>query len=266
MKKLKSAFALLSLSSLLLFSSCQKEEAVNQFPEANASGKSGSLTKTNTFYGPQVQLGDGKIRSFITMSHEGKPQEYGVVMTKGALEGLPTTPTVLMLKIHEKATDATPFEFVMLDWNPRGHEPDFLYGVPHFDFHFYMIGMEEQSAIMPGPLMEKLPPPGYMPATYFPTEGGVPAMGKHWLDKNAPELKGVPFTKTFIYGSYNGKVIFYEPMITRAYLLSGTSSTTPFGVPQLFSPNNTWYPSEYKIYHDEKTGEIMVSLGGFAWR
>ena len=266
MGKLRYAVAMLCLSSLLLFSSCQKEEALNQQPDAMAEARANSSTKYNTFYGPQMQMGDGKIRSFIVISHDGRPMEYGVIMSEGAMEGLPSTSNKFMLKIHQKALDVTPFEFIMVDWNPAGHEPPFLYSAPQFEFHFYMIGMGEQSAIVPGASMEKLPPPGYMPATYFPTPGGVPRMGKHWSDRNAPELNGMPFSKTFIYGSYDGKVIFYEPMITRQLLLSGNSSVTPFGTPQHFSPNNTWYPSEYRIYHDEKSGETMVSLGAFSWR
>jgi hypothetical protein len=114
--------------------------------------------------------------------------------------------------------------------------------------------------------MEKLPPAGYMPDTYFPTPGGVPGMGKHWLDMNAPELRGIPFTKTFIYGSYDGKVIFYEPMITRATLMEGKDCTLPFGVPTMFSPTNKWYPTHYNIRTDSKTGEIIVSLSEFVWR
>jgi hypothetical protein len=265
MGKLTYSLAMLSLS-VLLFSSCQKEGVTDQLPEADAQAKANSSSKANTYYGPQTQMGDGKARSFITISHEGHPIEYGVAMTKGAMEGLPSMSSSYMLKIHQKAMDVTPFEFIMVDWNPAGHEPDFLYQAPHFDFHFYMIPMEERSTIVPGANMEKLPPPGYMPANYFPTPGGVPGMGKHWLDENAPELKGLSFTKTFIYGSYNAKVIFYEPMITREFLLSEKMCTIPFGTPQLFSPNNTWYPSEYKIHRDGKTGEILVSLGAFSWR
>ena len=46
-------------------------------------------------------------------------------------------------------------------------------------------------------------------------------MGVHWID---PEVAGVrrarQFTQTFIYGSWNGRLIFAEPMITKALLES----------------------------------------------
>ncbi len=48
--------------------------------------------------------------------------------------------------------------------------------------------------------------------------GGVPQMGAHWVDVTSPELNGSTFAQTFIYGSYDGQVNFYEPMITLDFL------------------------------------------------
>lgn len=51
-----------------------------------------------------------------------------------------------------------------------------------------------------------------------PAQASVPKMGLHWIDTNSPELspRNQPFTATFIIGSWDGKVIFDEPMVTRA--------------------------------------------------
>ncbi|MGI8637700.1 MAG: hypothetical protein ACR2KZ_20055, partial [Segetibacter sp.] len=57
------------------------------------------------------------------------------------------------------------------------------------------------------------PTASYLPQNYFPG-APVPQMGKHFVDIASPELNGQPFTQTFIYGSYDSKVTFYEPMIT----------------------------------------------------
>ena len=48
-------------------------------------------------------------------------------------------------------------------------------------------------------------------------------MGKHW---SLPPAQIAPFTRTMILGTYNGELIFEEPMVTLAYLLSGASSTS----------------------------------------
>jgi hypothetical protein len=266
MKKIPSGYLMLPIITALLFSSCQKEEANLPALKSDANAKASQDSKSNTFYGPQVQLGDGQIRSFFTVTHEGKPLELGVTITVRSMNSLPHETSANIMDIHQKAKDYTAFDHLLVDWNPGGHDPLPLYGAPHFDFHFYMIPKGVVATIMPGDKMEQLPPPGYMPGTYFPTPGGVPMMGKHWLDVNAPEVNGMPFTKTFIYGSYDGKVIFYEPMITRSTLMEGKDYTLPFGVPALFSPGNTWYPTRYNIKTNSKTGDISVSLSDFVWR
>lgn len=193
--------------------------------------------KSNTFYGPQVYMGNGKARSFVILSHANVPSEIGIEMTNEAFVSLPKGDGEFSFKLplHQKAQAVTPFDHLEIDWNPAGHPPA-PYMVPHFDFHFYKITMAAQEAIVPGPLMEILPPTGAMPPTYIATPGGVPEMGKHWIDVTSPELNGQPFTKTFIYGSYNGQVNFDEPMVTLATLLSGKNSSSPIPQPQIFLP------------------------------
>jgi hypothetical protein len=64
----------------------------------------------------------------------------------------------------------------------------------------------------------RYPAQDYMPSTYVAIPGGVPMMGAHWIDVTTDELNGKPFTQTFLYGSYGGKVSFFEPMIILAFL------------------------------------------------
>ena len=100
-------FLLLGCSALLF--SCQKEISSKQNERtvsAAAAGKSNQDLKFNTFYGPQVQVGDGKARSFITISHTGVPSEIDIEMTSGALTGLP---------LHQKAQNATPFDHLVIN-------------------------------------------------------------------------------------------------------------------------------------------------------
>lgn len=256
--------------------SCQKEATPNPrsltttIGEPGVSSKADQSMKVNTFKGPEVQMGDGKARSFVTITHTGVPQELGIELTAGALSGLPTSgeETMFVLPLQQKASQVTPFDHIVINWNPQGHPPA-PYMLPHFDFHFYRISLADQMAIPPytpstAALFDNYPAPGYMPPTYIPTPGGVPQMGKHWVDVTSPELHGATFTKTFIIGTYNGKVTFYEPMITMAYLQSVTSSTTAIPQPSLFSPTGTYYPTSYKVYKDSK-GDIFITLADFVW-
>lgn len=261
--------SVLFFSTLVLFS-CQKDLTSEQAETMSAAKDKSDKQelKFNTFYGPQVSMGDGKARSFINISHTGVPGEIGIEMTNDALTGLPTEgETEFVIPLHKKALEVTPFDHISAGWNPHGHPPPHVYTVPHFDFHFYKITREEQLAVVEGPLMEILPAPSYLPANYIPLPGGVPEMGKHWVDITSPELnpnRPQPFTKTLIYGTYNGQVTFIEPMITMAVLQSGETTTSPIPQPQSFSPTNTFYPTIYGVSSDTK--KHYVTLGNFVWR
>jgi hypothetical protein len=249
------------------FESGQRSEILSAKSE-----KSIQALKFNTFYGPQVQMGNGKARSFITISHTGVPEEIGMELTSGALTGLPTEGEPhYNLPLHQKAQAATPYDHLAINWNPFGHPPPGIYTVPHFDFHFYMISMDEQMMIpeynaTTAMMFDNPPAPGYLPANYIPIPGGVPMMGKHWVDVTSPELNGVPFTKTLIYGTFDGKVIFHEPMVTLAVIQSGETIEAPIPQAQYVAEHGTYYPTMYKIYMDAATGKHYVSFTDFVWR
>ena len=95
--------ALLLLALMMYFISCRKdisgsEKASEELVAQNL--KDGSVpVKTNTFYGPQVHVGNGKVRSWITMNHDKHPIELGIEMTPGALESLPDA-GIFLIKIN----------------------------------------------------------------------------------------------------------------------------------------------------------------------
>jgi hypothetical protein len=267
MQKKISQLALLFFSSVLLFS-CKKD-LTSERQETMGSGKDKSdkqELKLNTFYGPQVSMGDGKARSFVTISHSGVPEKIGIEMTDDALTGLDDEGETFTLRLHKKAQDVTPFNHIVIDWASHGHPPPHVYDVPHFDFHFYKTTPQFQATVVEGPLMNVPPPSGYLPDTYFDIPGGVPQMGKHWLDATSPELSRTnpqPFKTTFVYGTYNGQVTFMEPMVSLAVLQSGQTITLPIPQPRLFSPANTYYPESYGVSMDQQTRKHYVVLADF---
>ena len=64
-------------------------------------------------------------------------------------------------------------------------------------------------------------PPQYMPAGYSNAGSVVPYMGNHLINLSSPDFTGNPFTRTFLYGVYDGQLTFVEPMITKASIVSG---------------------------------------------
>lgn len=232
--------------------------------------------------GPAVQIGNGTARTYVVLDVDNSPIEIGVAIDAAGLEGLPQHDMV-MNRLRFPAGVPAPYTFAMFDWNPMGHEPPGIYDLPHFDFHFYLTPESEVDAIVPGtptyeseanflpaeefvaPFHTVLAPPGVAPAAV-----AVPAMGVHHSDVRSPELQGMlgnpaghrPFTKTFIYGSWNGEITFLEPMITRDYLLMRTDELIPISKPAEYAVPG-WYPSHYLITFDEVANEYRIALTNF---
>ena len=183
----------------------------------------------------------------------------------------------------------TPFTFLELNWNPSGHEPEGVYqDVPHFDFHFYTVPKSVRDGIVPGTpeftaKANRTPSPEYIPASNAilappgapPAAVAVPMMGVHWVDVRSHELQGLfgrpeaykPFTSTFIHGSWDGTLHFWEPMITRATILETRTSSDPAVRDQVIAiptpakyQTPGYYPTAYRIKWDEQAREYRVAL------
>jgi hypothetical protein len=247
-----SASKWLLVLSLFVFISCQKEKEKETKP------------KYNTFKGPEVEVGEGYARSFITISHTEVPQEIGVIFTDEALSGLPTANTPYVLELHNKALAATPFEHIALGWSANGHPlPGGAFITSHFDVRFFMMNLEERLAIPapPAPALYVLPATGYMPANYFPDVPG-PQIGMHWTDKSF--IAGIPVNHTLILGSFDGAFTFVSPIVVRTDLVSGQSFSISYAQPQSFAEHG-YYPTKYNIYQDEKQRHY-VTLSDFILR
>ena len=92
------------------------------------------------------------------------------------------------------------------------------------------------------------------------------------VDLKSPELppQNQPFTRTFITGSWDGQVIFDEPMVTRDFILaqrSGPATAETIALPQSkrYVPAG-FYPDSYGIRWDEAAGEYRIALQGLTWR
>jgi hypothetical protein len=244
-----------NLRSMVLFSAMVFVMLVGLFLSVRAEAK--------TVWGKTIELGKGTARSFVEMNVQGQPVSLGIVFTGHALVGLPTEPEPpeTMLELPAQAA-VPPFKYIAINWNPKGHEPK-MYELPHFDFHFYIIPDEERNKITTDNTAQfaKAPPAQDMPADYMQAPGGVPRMGAHWVDKTAPELQGKPFTATFIYGTYDGKIAFYEPMVAMAFLKSKPNFTATIKQPAAYEITG-FYPTNYRINYDKKHGEYRIILEG----
>jgi len=255
-------------------------------------------------YGAAQQVGNGTVRTYIVTDQRngGRPLEVGVALSEQALEGLPapvesTDPmaNMHMYTLELPARNPTQYKFVQFDWNPKGHEPDSVYTYAHFDFHFYTVPVEVRNSILPSDPQyaakaANYPAPEYRAPFYLDAATAanapaaavtIPMMGLHWLDVRSPELQKLtgnpagyrPFTKTFIYGTWDGQFIFDEPMITRAYILEKKTATDPSVVDEVvpvptaqkYSPAG-FYPSAYRITWDAQQKEYRIALTQLSWK
>ena len=241
--------------------------------------EAGSTTpaETDTFSSPSQALGDGSVTTYVTRNADGEPTEVGVRLTRTALDGLPPEGVTLMIDMPDQAAD-TAFDHVMLNWNPEGHDPFELFGVPHFDFHFDMVDMATIESITPNDpdyaaKAENLPDARYVPQDYVVPPGlpiaaqAVPNMGVHLVDSTDTSL--VPgqyeFTEIVINGVWDGRYTFVEPMITRDWLLTGPSLEQPLKLPEAYQ-ETAYYPTSYAVHVDDQTEDYVVSLGGLTAR
>ena len=249
-------------------------------------------------YGPEVAMGNGTVRTYVAFDASGAPAEIGVALKEAALEGLPAPAKAMqhhsdgMEHVDSRVYDLelpkannTPYRFVELDWNPGGHEPPGVYDTPHFDFHFYRVEQAVRDGIDPK-LMTKdqfLDKSGKFPAKSEWTPNfvalappgapvlAVPRMGTHWIDVRTPELQALfgkpeafrPFTTTFLHGSWDGQMIFDEPMITRAFILSRKAtqrdSVITLDQAEKFVPAG-YYPRSYRVAYDAVAQEYIIAL------
>jgi len=220
--------------------------------------------ESKTIYGEPKPLGQGTVRSLVVMNDQGAPLSIGISIAKDAFSTLPAgpAPTEVMLNMPDKVS-IPPFDHLAVDWNPRGHEPPGIYDVPHFDFHFYLISSGERLKISAKDKAQYAKAPGkeYLPADYQATPGGVPRMGAHWVDVASPEFHGKPFTATFIYGTYDGAVTFYEPMLSLAFLEGVKDFSSEIKQPAAFAQKG-YHPVTYRVMYRETEGEYWILLDG----
>jgi hypothetical protein len=250
-----------------------------------------------TLRGRVEKIGAGTVQSFLTLDPSGVPLAIGVTLSAGALEQLPPVPNTVsrcfdldgngrhtghecmgdeerILDVPVDSSAGLPFRWISVNWNPAGHH-NTPYVQPHFDFHFNAVDRSRIEAIAPGRCGEladcgdfkratRPVPTRYLPNGYIDVGAVVPRMGNHLLDSQSPELKdSLPFTSTFIYGAYEGELIFWEPMITLDFLQKTQAACLEIRQPNAFREAG-YYPTQYCVREDRQ-GQRTVSLERFRY-
>jgi hypothetical protein len=229
------------------------------------------------------------MRTWVKLNSDGTPSDIGISFTEAALSGLPKESDdfgeyPLKIKLLDgigfstfeyelplpKGAEAKPFTHVSLNWNPHGHGPKGIYTPPHLDFHFNLISAEKRHAILAAnddDFFEKayrMPLMGLIPQGYLaPPRAAEHRMGLHWVDFDGHEFHREAWEKSFIYGSYDGEMVFWEPMISNSFLNKKSNTIAAIKQPQVY-PKSGYYPTAYSVNY--ANGEYSVSLNGLTFR
>src|SRR4051812_11414811 len=89
--------------------------------------------------GYSARLGNGRVSTYVVLSknkddkqERKRPVELGIEVPQEVMNSLPAHAEALVIDFPIQARD-TPFQYMLLDWNPQGHEPVGIYDLPHFD-------------------------------------------------------------------------------------------------------------------------------------
>lgn len=253
--------------------------------------------------GGEIEFGEGSVSTYAELDAEGAPSVIGILFTPEGLnappEGMsdlshcvdrnedgtvdkpaecaPTHEFVVPMPEEVVGHDDIPFNWVLLNWNPMGHMPPGVYDTPHFDIHFMIESEETILSIEDGPcgpefvrcdqfeLARKPVPVNYMHADFKDVEAVAPAMGNHLVDLTAPEFGEEGFTRTWIYGVYDGRVTFYEEMATLEHILSRPNTCYPIKTTPAVATSG-YYPTSSCIRYDESAQAYSVSMEDFEYR
>ena len=267
---------------------------------AHESPATAGRSAPSTLEGPEARVGGGTGRLFVEVGPGGEPRAIGIALTEAALTGLAqrmnTTSrcfdkngdgsvshgeclgdyqTDLELPPAAKGLDL-PFRWATVNWNPEGHLPPApaVWSAAHFDFHFFLVEPKLIHGIRPGPCGEFIHcedakragmplPDQHAPEGYIDVGAAVPGMGNHLVDSHDPELADpkLGFSHTFIYGSYDGKLVFLEPMVSHAFLSQREQECRPLRAPRAYA-TAAYYPTSYCVRYDADSRTYRVTLEG----
>jgi len=252
---------------------------------------------------PARTIGSGTVAGIAHFDSTGAPQAIGVVFSNGVLNSFPEDHSdehqcfdadnngsievmtecshwhefVLPLPGEASRRTDIPFKWALLNWNAFGHIPPGVWDVPHFDVHFYIEPIENIFALQRGTCGPeflrcdqferaiKPVPANYIHPDFEDVGAAAPAMGNHLIDPTAPEFHGEPFERHWIFGAYGGRIIFYEEMVARSYLLSQPDACFAIKSPQDVALSG-YYPTNACVRYAEETDEYTVSMEDFMRR
>jgi len=240
------------------------------------------------YYGSTLYMGNGGFRVYLSVDQSTDiASRFGCEFSAAffvdpppGIEGEEVDYKVEIV-LPDEAGVYTQFQSFESNWAPDGH-PGTPYAAPHIDFHFYFQNKESRLNISAGECAGLTResyckaiaalPVGCCPPVYGNVGIPVPVMGNHLLDLMGPEMQppgspgAGPFTDTLIYGTYDSRITFFEPMVTidafKSVMATSSEVCRPIRLPGSFAVAG-YYPTIY-CYRYLATGNFRVEFRDFA--
>ncbi len=199
--------------------------------------------------------------------------EVGIVVPDALAEHVPADQPMVWppkaaadVPFPDEVQRSTGIRHLTVYWEDHGHPPG-PYLVPHFDFHFYFQTAAETASID----CKDVKKPATLPAGYelpdvpIPGMGTliglcVPAMGMH-AATTAELTSKAPWRGSLILGYDHQKLIFVEPMLSKALLEA--HQTFSLAVPTLDAPAGVRLPTRFSGDYDAAAHAYRLVFSGF---
>jgi hypothetical protein len=251
------------------------------------------------FLGDRVSFFEGNMQTYLQINPDGTPFSFGITFPLKTLEDLPSKDmpndfqncfdadengTIFEKEcvgghfrflFFPKKTIQTPIKWASISYSPVGRLPPGIFDVPLFEFRFNLRNFSENNNIKLGPcpglincedyalaakdVPEKFLPKGY--ANLNIIEGKV---GNFLVDTHGPEFDPKKkFRNSFIFGSFNGSISFFEVMVSQEVLKEKKSICYPIKQAEAYEELG-YYPTKYCIKYWEEKNQFFISLENFA--
>ncbi|MEA5502858.1 hypothetical protein VB735_06995 [Halotia wernerae UHCC 0503] len=237
-------------------------------------------------FGDSKPLGEGFVRSFVTLDEQGNPSEVGLTLTQEALSvpvGDSAADIAVFLSLPPEAS-SLPFNHIELTYRPRGYPwlPP-IFAVPRFTVDAFLISPQERTLICPDADINnpqstcqpdqlaratKQPKPELVPQGFLPTGIVEPGKGARYFDSDLlpPIIQGqTPFTTLYDYAFADGQVSLIGIGSTKAFLETQPNINNSIEIPFSYSQSG-YYPTSYSINFDPTSQEYQLAMTGFKYR
>jgi len=225
-----------------------------------------------TVKGESATMHGAPITTWAKIAASGDILEVGVTIPMTVIQRTGQHMTMVQINFPAEVQRKTFLNHVSIDWMSGGHEPEGRYNTPHFDVHYYTLTKSAVRQIDCKDLTLLAPnkvPTGWLPAVPPGVPASavcVPMMGFHSLPASeftAPgQFKAGFFDKVMIAGDYQGRFVFLEPMVSKAFLMQKQNFTLPVP-PATNLGRSTLYPNRFHATFDASANAYHLILSDF---